>query len=200
MSLLEEIFDLEKRNHSTKLCFYFTRALTFDSFYMTSVIILVKTMLDLKTGNNFLLDAAWIYTTLLYMAMHTLNDWLLIYHKIKKVSFLFIESIVQQTYNVMFVNVFFSSFFLQTENSVQQLHIAHLNSFINILSVIFLFESTILYLLMPSNLTPFCWSFMHVFLGANSMYNLKNNGFAYAAYQFVIFIINFSFDEWMQTW
>lgn len=84
--LLEEIFDIEKRNNSTKLCFYFTRALTFDSFYATSMIILVKTMLDLKTGNNFLLDAAWIYTTLLYMAMHSLNDWLLIYHKIQKVS------------------------------------------------------------------------------------------------------------------
>lgn len=87
VSLLEEIFDIEKRNNSTKLCFYFTRALTFDSFYGTSMIILVRTMLDSKTGNNFLLDAAWIYTTLLYMAMYSLNDWLLIYHKIKKVRF-----------------------------------------------------------------------------------------------------------------
>lgn len=85
--LLGEIFDIEKRNHSTKLCFYFTRALTFDSFYVTSMIILVKTMLDVKTGNNFLLDTAWIYTTLLYMTMYSLNDWLLIYHKIKKVRF-----------------------------------------------------------------------------------------------------------------
>lgn len=88
--LLEEIFDIEKRNHSTKLCFYFTRALTFDSFYITSMIILMKIMLDSKTGNNFLLDIAWIYTSVLYMAMYSLNDWLLIYHNIKMVRFSFI--------------------------------------------------------------------------------------------------------------
>lgn len=136
--LLDEIFELEKRNHTTKLCFYITRALTFDSFYITSLIILVKTMLDFKTGNSFLLDAAWIYTTLLYMAMYSLNDWLLIYHKIKK-----------------------------TENQLQQQHISKVNDFINILSSIFLFESTMLYLLMPLDVTPFCWNFMHGYLGAN---------------------------------
>lgn len=62
-------------------------------------------------------------------------------------------------------------FCFQTENQLQQQHISKVNDFINILSSILLFESTMLYLLMPIDVTPLCWNFMHGYLGANSKYS-----------------------------